>query len=226
MKKLLVITFALVGALAFSEERVPASLSSSETQLKLATDAQQKVVVASTQQAVKILELHKPEGDTAFGWKNKDEIKGKSILIRFVRSTENIVKNLPANTDIVTATLSPKEGELMILVLVVVDRVFEDGNGKEREDALIRLHTGLAHAYFGDVQRILKAPIGSTELKTFDERKNATVAAYEEALKYLERFKKGKLYAAYDAKEQKFFAEREEFMKAGLEAWKNRTEKK
>jgi hypothetical protein len=117
------------------------------------------------QTSLMLAEAYRPEGNSVFDWKKPPLDPNKvEYSVIFIESKDKIYQDIMRQDggrtrppEAITATIQdPKTGKYLVATLVVADKVFFDAQGREREDALARLSTYLAHEMHANATSILE----------------------------------------------------------------------
>jgi hypothetical protein len=135
-----------------------------------------------------------PKGyeNNLFEWSaDRGILAGKTFSIHLAMSRSASIAPLIANSGSLgldALTLAPINTDaktMAIIVVLLVDKIFYDDLGQERQDGFAKLVLALAHEIYGNVQHFLEFKIEGAKLQTMEDRINQELNAFQASLMFL-----------------------------------------
>lgn len=127
-----------------------------------------------------------------FSWsKDRKILNGKSLTIILTTSKNPALASLLAhsnsyNMDALTmAPVNTTSKTMSILLVLFVDKIMYDSNGRESTDGFSKLVLALAHEIYGNVQHFLEFNIDNAKPQTWEDRVDQERKAFLASLMFL-----------------------------------------
>jgi hypothetical protein len=155
--------------------------------------------------ALMVVKMFPPQGyeNNLFHWSMSRQIlAGKTLTFTYAKTTTPWIAKMLAdshsdNMDAFTlAPISIENKSMAILVVLLLDKIFYDGNGREYENGFSRLILALAHEIYGNVQHFLQLDIESARPQTMEDRVNLERRAFRASLLFLDGVKESDKYSS------------------------------
>ena len=144
--------------------------------------------------AVNFVGQFPPKGydNNLFQWiADREILKGKSLSLVVTTSKNPTLAPLIANSgssNMDSFTMSPinfTDKTMAIIVVLLADKIFYDGAGREARGGFSRLVLALAHEIYGNVQHFLEFNIENVQPQTRESRINQQKKSYQASIMFL-----------------------------------------
>lgn len=122
---------------------------------------------------------------------DREILKNKTITIVLAKSNSESIAPLMQNSGAMhvdalsVAPINLQEQSLKIFVILLVDKIFYDAQGRERPDGFSKLTVALAHEVLGNVQYFLEMKVADAKAQTQTARAQQEQRAFRASILFL-----------------------------------------
>jgi hypothetical protein len=144
--------------------------------------------------ALTVVQMFPPKGNenNLFKWSANGEIlTGKTLSIAFSMSKTPLIATLLANSSssnidaLTVAPINVTDKTMPILVILLVDRIFYEPDGREHPYGFSKLVLALAHEIYGNVQHFLEINIDGARPQTMGDQADHERRTFRASLLFL-----------------------------------------